>query len=259
VGTRRRDVIAAGRGADVIMGRGGADIICGSRGADVINGGRGRDRIFGGSGGDMLEGGPARDRLYGGTRRDLCSGERREHRYHYGCESHRDPFGNVVSPPPTQAPRAATARRASVSRSAPARPLRAAVGGYVQAPAVADCETTYGGRYIQLGSVSFQTYYTTPGYIALRPIYATYANGWQQAFAPRPWAIYYAPADGAVYSAAMGAEDLPTGSPPGSLWGWEAYWWDGTQWTSYAISAYGAYNWVGYIGLVSAANAAICA
>jgi hypothetical protein len=260
VGTRYRDVIVAGRGADTIMGRGGADIICGGLGADVVNGGPGRDRIFGGSGGDMLEGGLARDRLYGGTRRDLCSGERREHRFHFGCESHRDPFGNLVTPPPAQSPRELPRVKARVSTTSDTPKSQAAAeAGYVEAPLVADCQQTYSSRFIRLGQVKFQTYYTNPGTIALRPLYVTYQNGWQQVTAARDWQLIDAPADNQVYSVDMGTADLPATSPPGTRWGWEAYWWDGSQWTSYAVTAYGGYNWVGYLGLVSAAASAVCA
>jgi hypothetical protein len=258
VGTRHRDVIAAGRGADVIIGRGGRDIICGSRGADIINGGRGRDRIFGGSGGDIAEGGRGLDRLYGGTRRDLCSGERREHRYHFGCESHRDPFGDVVTPPPVGSPRAAGRRVMDPAPTGAYRAQTRRVGGYLAVQSPADCVRTYSNRFISLGTVQFQTYYTNPGYIALRPVYATYVNGWASDLTvARDWAYYSAPADGQAYQVDMGTSDLPdTGS--GTVWGWEAYWWNGSAWDNHTTVAYGGYNWVGYLGLVSAPNSTVC-
>ncbi len=259
VGTRHRDVIAAGRGADIIIGRGGHDIICGGRGADVINGGPGRDKIFGDAGGDIVEGGRGRDRLYGGTRKDLCSGEAREHRYHFGCEVHRDPFGNVVTPPPTDSPRVAARRVSDPQPTGVYRSSARRVGGYLAVQSPADCVRSYSSRFIRLGTVQFQTYYTDPGEIALRPLYASYQNGWATDLtAARDWAYYTAPADGQIYQVDMGTSDLPS-TNTGTIWGWEAYWWNGTAWDNHTTVEYGSYNWVGYLGAVSAPNSVVCA
>lgn len=75
VGTRHRDVIAAGDGDDTVLGRGGNDVICGDEGQDRLEGGPGDDRLLGGLDnlhphgedpcvrGDQLDGGGGDDLL----------------------------------------------------------------------------------------------------------------------------------------------------------------------------------------------------
>ncbi len=60
-GTKKRDVISAGRGKDKVKGRKGNDLICGGGGKDRLSGGRGKDKIFGQNGRDRLRGGPGHD------------------------------------------------------------------------------------------------------------------------------------------------------------------------------------------------------
>lgn len=259
IGTQRRDVIVAGRGNDIILGRGGRDIICAGRGADTVNGGTNHDWIHGQGGGDVLEGGKAGDRLFGGTGRDLCSGENREHRYHKGCETHRDPFGNIVSPPPSVTPRTASPRalkqarsRATSSSALPPLAGRRDDPGYLAVQSPTECVRTLSNRFIRFGTVSFQTYFTNPGYVAVRPVYASYVNGWATNLtAARDWQLYYGPSDGTILTIDGGTADLPNQNAA-TLWGWEAYYWNGTQWANYSASVYTSYNTIGYLGLVAA-------
>ena len=69
-GTRRRDVIQAGKGNDKIFGLGGNDVICGGRGNDRISGGPGRDTIAGNEGNDVIDGGSGNDTMSGGIGND---------------------------------------------------------------------------------------------------------------------------------------------------------------------------------------------
>jgi hypothetical protein len=65
-GTKKRDVISAGRGKDKVVGKKGNDLICGGKGKDRLAGGRGKDKLYGGGGNDTLLGGRGADKLRGG-------------------------------------------------------------------------------------------------------------------------------------------------------------------------------------------------
>ena len=136
-----------------MLGRGGKDLICGGRKGDILNGG------------------PGRDKLYGGTHRDMCNGERREHRHHYGCNVHGDPFGRVVVKPPN------VPGKMKISDALPAPHLAPPglgsgtpkAGGYFTADGPV-CLPDVSFPTIRLGKIYFQTYYTNPGYIAVLPV-----------------------------------------------------------------------------------------
>ena len=77
VGTDRRDVVEALRGADEAFGREGNDVLYLRGGADQARGGQGNDEILGGDGGDyFLEGGDGDDILGGGRGYDGLMGDR---------------------------------------------------------------------------------------------------------------------------------------------------------------------------------------
>jgi hypothetical protein len=241
VGTKKRDVIVARGGADVIFSRSGNDLICAGDGGDVVDGGKGKDVLYGGQG------------------KDACFGEASEHRQHLYCEAHRDPFNRPVAPPP--APRTSAARLLAAAPTAtelPAVPARAgatsAGAGNYLGLTIPSCTNARTGRYIRFNSVFFRTYYTNPGYIALRPVSANYTNGWRYS-SPEPFNVYQAPADGRTYVINPGTRDT---HDRGVMWAWEAYWWNGQQWVDFGRYQYSSYNWVGYLGITSDMNAKVC-
>jgi len=232
IGTTRRDVIWTGRGADTVAGQGGKDLVCGGAGADA------------------LEGNGGRDHLYGGKGQDLCTGGRREHRHHHSCEVHLDLLGHQVDPPkaPNRSTAAVATRAKPLAGQARSLPsLSAAGSAQVRAP----YSTQQGGAYfasqapvcnpdgraltvVHMGKVFFQTYYTNPGYIAIRPAYFRYGENTGAMQGPLydtgAWTVLNAPADGAVYEYQMNNQVVPWRDR--LIWYYEVFWWDGTQWNN---------------------------
>lgn len=74
-GTKKHDVISAGKGKDTVKGLKGNDLICGGKGKDKLVGGPGKDTLLGQQGNDKLFGGPGKDTLKGGPgRKDKLRG-----------------------------------------------------------------------------------------------------------------------------------------------------------------------------------------
>lgn len=216
LGTKARDVIWAGRGADTVAALDGRDLVCGGPGVDA------------------LEGGAGRDRLYGDRGRDLCTGEDREHRHHHSCEAHLDVFGYEVDPPdaPDDGDRDAVRAEATVAADVPAA-LRG--GAYFTSDSPVCAPDGMALTTVRLGNVYFKTYYTNPGYIAIRPAYFRVGDsGFMQGpfyDGAGAWTQLYAPADDTVYSYDMYGATVPRGDRV--FWVYEVFWWNGFEWTNF--------------------------
>jgi len=231
----QRATIVGGSKADWILGTDGRDVIWAGRGADTVAALGGRDLVCGGRGVDALEGSAGRDRLYGDRGRDLCTGEDREHRHHHSCEAHLNVFGYEVEPPnaPDDAGRAVARAEAVPAASAPAGALRA--GGYFTSQSPVCAPDGMALTSIRLGKVYFKTYYTNPGYIAIRPAYFRVGDsGFMQGpfyDGAGAWTQLYAPADDNVYEYDMLGATVPRGDR--LYWIYEVFWWNGFEWTNF--------------------------
>lgn len=214
LGTEGRDVIWAGRGADTIAALGGRDLVCGGPGADALDGNAGRDTLDGSRG------------------RDMCSGGGREHRRHHRCEVHLDIFGYQVEPPGAPDAGDRTGPRAQVAPAADVPDTLRGTGAYFASDAPLCAPDGIAYTTVHLGKVYFKTYYTNPGYIAIRPAYFRLGNsGFMQGpFYDGGWSTFYAPADNTVYQAEMFGRIVPRNDRV--LWIYEVFWWDGFSWTN---------------------------
>lgn len=216
LGTQGRDVIWAGKGPDTVAALDGRDLVCGGPGADVIEGSAGRDR------------------LYGDRGRDMCTGEDREHRHHHSCETHLNNLGYQVDPP--NAPGGGGDRPVLHGRAVPPADVPAGArrgGAYFASDYPLCAPDGIALTTVHLGNVYFQTYYTNPGYIAIRPAYFRVGDsGFMQGpFYESGWRQLNAPADGNVYQYDMVGATVPRSDRV--YWIYEVFWWNGFEWTNF--------------------------
>ena len=235
LGTDGRDVIHAGGGMDAVWGGGGRDIVCGGRGADVLDGGRGADR------------------LYGNTGIDACFGEGAEHVNHFGCEAHL-PSYDAVDSPDTTARNLSSLRAADpVPAGAPAAPTAATIepstprtrattrqqAGHWLVPGSPWCST----QEIRGFPLTISGWYTTPAYVAVRPIVSYMTNAGWTAPSYGEWTIMSLPSgNGTAYPAyANYIYTMPRHAR--THWGIEAYWWNGFAWVDRQAAIINRYEW----------------